>query len=795
MERPLRWLQLLSKYKGTISGGPDFSYRLCIERVKATQLAELNLSNWRVAYSGAEPIRHDTLLDFADKFSLCGFNNAALYPCYGLAEGTLMVTGSRPFTGAHIRAFDNVQLAEGNAQQVESHDLRNTDSYSHQVGCGSVGSDHYLRITCPDSFDELPPGKIGEIWASGESIALGYWRNERATQEAFVEHAGKRWLRTGDVGYLHDEQLYISGRQKDLIIMNGHNVYPQDIERAIETHLSFVRKGRVSAFPVPSDDSGEGIGLAIETATTYRNEVAAEHTAQIIRDFVISHFSVSPELVLLLQQGTLPKTSSGKLQRSVCLKLHYASKLASYGVFDKEALQHLSVQSHCISEHWQTFEIELAKLWQNVLNYPIINDDADFFALGGSSIKASQLIAKVQDVFACQLNSTSVFVAHTFKAFCEQVRAAQGKAQDEEQVVQLEQKAYPLSAQQMRQLFLWQLQPNSSAYHIGAEFHFTGTVEAKKLQLACAYAIKKHSIFSQAYIKNADQAVLQVTQDNPLICLDIDLSKQAKPLLSAQAWLIEFTHKPFALEQGENARFALLQLGTNSFILSQVFHHIATDAWSFELITKDIAHSYQLLVAGETLPTLEKGLNYGDYAQWQQTWLKSEQANEQLSYWKKQLSGTGDEELLSSPVDRHQLDPEYSPLGVSTLHLGYKQVEQLQAFAHFHGASLYMLLLASLQVLFYRFSGKQKPRIGVPVANRRSSALQDMAGFFVNTQVICSELAPQQNFVEVLKSVKNTALEAQIHQDYPFEKLVETLNPSRQVGQNPLFQLMFNHVE
>ncbi|MCG7564459.1 non-ribosomal peptide synthetase [Pseudoalteromonas sp. McH1-42] len=794
MERPARWLQLIGEYGGTVSGGPDFSFRLCLERIRDKQLADLDLSTWRVAFSGAEPIRHDTLLDFAERFAPQGMQASAIYPCYGLAEGTLMVTGTEAGGGAVIRAFDNQGLASGRAEVVDARDLRDSDAYCHQVGCGQVASNHLLRITCPQSHRALADGEIGEIWSAGPSIALGYWQNEQATQDTFVELDGHRWLRTGDVGYVFDGQLYISGRQKDLIIMNGHNVYPQDIERAIEAELSFVRKGRVSAFPVPSEDSGEGIGLAIETSNSYRNEVPAQQTALIVRDFITEHFAACPELVLLLDQGGLPKTSSGKLQRSACLKLRNANELASYGDFDLTQLQQLTAQGSLPGNaHWDELTQQLAQCWQSVLRYPVNHDDADFFALGGSSIKAAQLLARVQSELDCQLDPSSLFAAHRFGDFCQRVRDV--KDAPSVQITPQQLSDYPLSAQQQRQLFLWQLEPNSSAYHIGATMQLAGKVDPQRLEQACAQVLAQQPALQQAYFKTTDGQWRQRTAAQPLQWQFHDLCNAADASTQADALQRTCYETPFALGDGENFRAALISESDQTHRLVLVMHHIASDAWSFDLLLGAISRHYNALCNNaEDGGVLEyNDIQYGDFALWQQEWLTSEAAATQLNYWQERLDGQGDEELLA-PEQARRSDLA-TPMGVMRFTLDHKHTDKLQQLAHSQSASLFMLLLSSLQVLFYRLSGKRQPQIGVAVANRNLAQLHNLVGFFINTQVIRGSVSPEQSFTQLLEACKQTALDAQRYQDYPFEKLVEVLNPQRALGQTPLFQVMFNHLE
>ncbi|NNG41641.1 amino acid adenylation domain-containing protein [Pseudoalteromonas sp. NEC-BIFX-2020_002] len=792
MEKPIRWLELISEYKGTISGGPDFAFRLCMERIKEKHKATLDLSSWRVAFSGAEPIRHDTLLDFADHFTMTGFKPGALYPCYGLAEGTLLVTGSKASAGAHINAFCNDALSQGKAIKVPTQDRRNNSEYSHQVSCGTPPSQHLLRITCSNTFVELHEGQIGEIWAAGPSIAVGYWQNEQATAETFVDCDNHRWLRTGDVGYLYKGQLYISGRQKDLIIINGHNIYPQDIERSIEAGLSFVRKGRVSAFPVPSVEQGEGIGLAIETSNKFRDEMPKEQVAFIVRDYVIEHFGQSPELVLLLDQGALPKTSSGKLQRSACLKLYGLKKLAIYGDFNRDALGQLQSVQENDNSHWSELETTVATIWQSALNYPIRHEGADFFALGGSSIKAVQLLAKVEAEFSCHIAPTSLFKAHTFGQFCALLKSTLDNTQALQKIMPQQLSNSELSAQQLRQLFLWQLQPQSNAYHIGAQIVLTGKLSKQWLQQACEQVLSEHAVLRHRYYKNDQGQWRQTVTKQNLNWQYVDLRSEQNIAAQADSWITTLNSKAFALEKGENFRVGLVQCTDEEYIWVMSMHHIASDAWTFDLLLRAVSQHYQRLAQGRTLDNHQSEIEYGDYAQWQQQWLATEQAQQQLAYWQDALSLPADE-LLFEPQHPRQVD--MVPLATSILHLDYQQVESLQTLAHKHSASLFMLLLSSFQALCYRVGNKPNPRVAIPTANRNNSQVHDLAGFFINTQLINSDIDAADSFSDILIQCKNRTLAAQDNQDFPFEKLVEIINPERHVGQTPLFQVMFNHVE
>jgi len=306
LERPIRWLEAISEYRGTVSGGPDFAYRMCVDRIEPSALRGLDLRTWRLAFCGSEPIRPGTLRAFAERFAGVGFNASALYPCYGLAEATLLVTGVKPGTGVHVD--------------------------SAVVSCGATPPEHRVRITDPSTLAPVPEGQNGEIWVSGPSIAQGYWQNSDATAAAFVQLGAERYLRTGDLGFERAGQLYISGRLKDLVIVRGRNIVPQDIEDHLAAEIAALQLGRISVFPVQTEN-GEAIGVAAELSRAAARSVKHEQLCQAIAQAVHECVDEPARLVILLGQGALPRTSSGKLQRSACAARLQAGELKTLAVY------------------------------------------------------------------------------------------------------------------------------------------------------------------------------------------------------------------------------------------------------------------------------------------------------------------------------------------------------------------------------------------------------------------------------------------------------------------------------
>lgn len=315
LQKPIRWLRTITKYGVTISGGPNFAYDLCTDKITEDQLAGLDLSSWEVAFNGAEPVRADTLQRFTERFAPFGFRAESHYPCYGMAETTLIVTGSYMGRPKIIRSFDGRQLDAKRVVPVKS----DQPGARELVGCGHVLPDEQVRIVDPDTLRELPGDQIGEIWINSPSVAQGYWNNEAATEQTFRARVTgtneEPFLRSGDLGFLIDGELFVTGRIKDMIIVRGVNRYPQDIEFTVERASDKIQSQAVAAFAL--DLAGrERLIIVAEVERTRRSDWSDVISA--VRKAVTAEHELPPDAVVLVRFGSIPKTSSGKIQRHAC---------------------------------------------------------------------------------------------------------------------------------------------------------------------------------------------------------------------------------------------------------------------------------------------------------------------------------------------------------------------------------------------------------------------------------------------------------------------------------------------
>lgn len=325
LTRPFLWLKMISKYRATTSGGPNFAYDLCVKMVKDEQIDELDLSSWKVAFNGAEPVQAGTMERFAQKFERCGFKYEAFYPCFGLAEGTLIVTGGMRDRAPVILNVDVDALGEGRAVKVPEGSPR----ARKLVSSGRTIFGQRLAIVDPETRVECPDGRVGEIWTSSPSVAQGYWRNEEETNRCFrARIAGTNegpFLRTGDLGFVEDGELFVTGRIKDMMIIRGVNVYPQDIEITAQHVSPILSMNGGGAFLV-GNENDEKLVLVQEVERRFKPEDAAELFAKIRKSIALEH-ELPIYAIVLIAKGSLPKTSSGKVQRHACRAYYLSGEL------------------------------------------------------------------------------------------------------------------------------------------------------------------------------------------------------------------------------------------------------------------------------------------------------------------------------------------------------------------------------------------------------------------------------------------------------------------------------------
>ncbi|WP_341963971.1 amino acid adenylation domain-containing protein [Pseudomonas sp. RC10] len=782
--RPARWLEVMSEYNGTFSGGPDFAYRLCVERVKPSAVKGLKLDNWSLAFSGSEPIRIATLDAFSEHFAAAGFDRRALTPSYGLAEATLFVSAAHRAVPFGIKRFDGSQLAAGDADEAL---FAHQNATSRLPGCGWCSDDHGLRIVDPASQAVLPEGQVGEIWIGGPSVAEGYWQNPEATAQTFVQEGGQRWLRSGDLGIASGGELFITGRLKDLIILNGQNLYPQDIEQSLEKSVELLRRGRIAAFPVTDEQGAEGVGLALEISRNVRRLMQPQMICDAVRDAVSELFLVAPKVIVLLEPGALPRTTSGKLQRSACRVGWQNGSLDSFAVWQDGRL--LDVEGEPVDD--VSLLPEVVAAWQEVLGKDDLKAADHFFARGGDSVGVVQVLSRLNGELGLKLEPAHLFEHPTLGAFSAHVASQNRSAERAPAVPRVSRDTAPeQSFAQQRLWFLAQLEPDSSAYHLCGQLSLSGAIDDVALQRSFDDLVARHESLRTTFAINANEVLVQrIHAAQPVVIEPHDLSLHAQPLEALGELAKAAVEHPMDLQTGPLWRVLNVQLAPGQQQLVLVLHHIIADGWSVQVILKDFAALYSAHASGQIPALAPLPIQYADFAAWQRQRLAGGEGERQLAYWRERLGDT--QPVLTLPADRPRPAQQSHRGARYALAFDSALSQGLRDLASAHGATLFMVMLAAYKSLLQRYSSQTDLRVGVPVAGRTCTEAEGLIGLFVNTLVLRTDVSPLHSFSTLIDAVKHTALGAQNHQDLPFDQLVEALGVSRSLSHNPLCQVKF----
>jgi amino acid adenylation domain-containing protein len=810
LQRPLRWLEAISHFHGQVSGGPNFAYDLCVSKNKPPQQFELD--HWKVAFNGAEPVRKETLDRFARSFASSGFRREAFHPCYGLAEATLFVTGIDRSAPLHYETIEAEALERNQAIEAQPGVAARV-----LVSSGRSHPEQQLLIVDPETLQPLGDRAIGEICLAGPSMAQGYWRRPDETANVFhaciPEQGEMPFLRTGDLGFTVDGELYVTGRLKDLIILRGRNLYPQDIEFTVQEAHAAVRKGSCAAFSLEVRGE-EKLAVAAEVLLQ-PDGGSAEDAVDAIRRRVAKEHGARVHTVILLQPKSIPKTSSGKIRRSASRADFLKGKLDPILVssVDGPAAPELGQESLEAATAAPSLALESAdsaarlKAIEQFIQHQCakhlqtetarIHLELAPASVGLDSLMGLELQAELESALGLTLSEGFLWqhgslsdAARQLLVLWEQRRdqaVDDGTAPGENILPGSLEGELAVSSGQQRLWFLDRLIPGSALYNIHFGLRMVGNLDEGLLQYSLNVLVERHAILRTTFLDHDGLPRQIVHPKAPVEITHIDLRSvpefQREEELRRAATVA--ASLPFNLTTGPLARFHLAQVSNTEHVLLVSQHHIVTDGWSITLLARDLGAIYEALARGASLPPAPL-VQFADYARWELSHWSQLEADR--AYWSKQLDSWS---RLDLPADRPRPRRLSFAGGRRLFHLPKDVSESLVALGTEQGCTPFVTLLAGYCLWMYRHTRQEEFNIGSFTANRGRAELREMIGFLANTIVLRCDLSGDPDFRQLLGRVRRAVAEAMDHARLPFAEIVQSAANVREGDDNPLFQASF----
>jgi amino acid adenylation domain-containing protein len=623
----------------------------------------------------------------------------------------------------------------------------------------------------------IPIDVPGELYISSPSLGQGYLNHPALTAEKFIPNPyssqpGDRLYKTGDQGrYLSDGNIEFLSRTDHQVKLRGYRIELGEIEAVLRQH-PVVQEVVVLA---REDELGQRSLTAYMVPSQTSSLTLVNDLGSFLRGRLPNY--MVPAAFIMLE--ALPLTPNGKLDRRALLATDQArSRLVSGSLEPRTPIEEV-----------------LTGIWAQILEIEQVGIHDNFFELGGHSLLATQVISQIREAFQVELPLRSLFEAPTVAGLSDRIETAIRAGQEREiPPIQPAARAgkLPLSFAQQRLWFLDQLEPGSAAYNLARAVQLQGLLNRVALEQSFNAILQRHEALRTSFkvIEGQPVQVIAAVQNFVLPVVNLQELPKTKQQVETQRLARLTAHQPFDLTQAPLLKAILLQLEPEEHVLLFTMHHIIADGWSAGVLVREVATFYKSFSAKTPIPSLpELPIQYADFAIWQRQWLQGETLETQLDYWKQQLGGSLP--VLELPTDRSRPSVQTFTGSRQSWEFPQPLTEALKILSRREGVTLFMTLLAAFKVLLYRYTGQADILVGSPIANRNRPETEKLIGFFVNTLVLRTDLFGNPSFQELLKRVRETTLRAYTHQDLPFEKLVEALQPERSLSYTPLFQVMF----
>ena len=773
MANPLNWLKAISLYKGTTSGGPNFAYDLCYQKILDDKLQDIDLSSWEIAFSGSEMVNPSTLERFNEKFAKCGFKKNAFYPCYGLAEATLFVSSNEKKSG----------------YKIDKHKMDNGIK-NRFVSCGKTWGDDQVLIVDPKRKKVVPENQIGEIWVQSKSIVEGYWNNPELTNEKFkckVDSFRGHFLNTGDLGYIKEGNIFLVGRKKNVIIIRGKNYYSTDIERIASEASGFIGLESNAAFSVAVNRE-EKLVIAQEVPRIFKKTEDLQQIALNVQRKIASEIGVKSYDVVLVTSNSLPKTTSGKVRHYVVKDQYLHSKLKlRFSLKEENEKKEQSLESAFSNAFPSSFIDCLTSIkgmsWEGVLENTRIID------LGLDSLLAGELAYQIAHMFNVEISIDEILGGTSIKELWHLIEKRSSKIKiNTKKLPYVNFSNFDLSPYQQSLFIHSEIYPKSSAYNIVGRVDIKGEFSFKRFKETVKLLIELHPMLSVS-LKRRDNKVCQSINSkiNPIIWYH-DLSKcnEEEKIQRIKEIQLSEVNRVWNLYSPPLFNFSIISLSDSHYILYANFHHLICDGFSLNVLLRDMVSFYKTLKKG-ILPKDVRKLStpYQNFVKNTNEKLKSHLGDNSLKYW---IEIFLQKRFPSLEISNLQND-KYFPIGILEFRT-YGTHSNFHMIAKRSGSTLAAVVLTIFHVALSYYSGNEFVSIGYPSANRPKE-FNRTVGLFVSSLVSCSNIGPHTTFRELLEKVKKGLWNGEKHSFIPLDLIQEELSKKKQDSSRHLFNAFF----
>lgn len=780
IRRPLIWMDKVALHKASVLYSPNFGIKYFLTAFEKREQPEWDLTAVRIIVNGAELISKSLCDDFTKCLNYYGLQAQTFVAAYGLAEASVEVSVTPPGFAIASYFLNRNFLKVGDTIQITKESDRRSVEF---VDVGFPVNGCQLRITDNDN-KPLPENTIGHVQIKGDNVTAGYYKNDAATAFIFTDDA---WLKTGDLGFLRNGRLTVTGRFKNIILINGQNYYPQDIERVIIS-AGISEEGKIVACGI-SDQGEEHLIVFLHHKDDLMKFVAiADKTKQII----YKHIGVVAKHIIPIKK--IPKTTSGKIQYFL-LKSGY-----SEGKFDYI----LNILSNGKATNFQKHQIEwivkvLTDAVIDVTGLRNIDKSLSFFEIGMNSLMAIQLVGHLKRRLQLALSVENVFVYDSIDRLSKYIYESEtenltnGQLEDVEtaKVNYKEKKGhYPLSPGQKRLWLLSCMDRDSSAYNESLQYDIRGELDVTLFTKAVEALIKRHSIFRVNFVE-LNESPIQVINNYEAGRINFhyeDLSNHSDITRSHFYNIKELIAQHFDLAKDVLYRVYLSKIAGGEHHLLIIMPHIITDEFSGMLLIKELIENYKDLSSGLPLYSGASIFQYTDYAEWSHSDEQSRKAQRNLKYWLNEHRLN--RQVLNLPLDFKRLPIKGSSGKRITFQVEDQICLGLQQYCKRENISLFMALLSGVYILISRYTAQEDITIGVPVADREDPRYQELIGFFVHILPLRINVPQRSTFGEVVQQVKERLLKGIDHASFPFDELVTELALPTDAGRSPLFDIL-----